>query len=262
MHCQQQYFWVLCGHQPPWNRYRENKPVLPELLFCSNTNLWSELFITVPLPHLLHILSCATWEHDWGKGGWLHLEAGTTCYLPRRAEKLIACIKWLLLFTRFSFHTASGGQEGDKFSPVREVSNRIHTSKHPLHGPLVFMALQQGCMSLLYYRSTLTDGLRYSIVITESTCTERPKLLQFSVGSGKVQFVCRGHSCSGEDNSPKAHVAFILTPLGWRQVLALTDHWCCAFFNGWAKLIGSAVSKWSAVCKEMHLHLVNVQIKK
>lgn len=43
---------------------KENKPALPELLFCSNTNLWSKLFVTVPLPHLLHILNCATWDCD------------------------------------------------------------------------------------------------------------------------------------------------------------------------------------------------------
>lgn len=75
------------------------------------------LFFTVPLPHLLHILSCATWDCGWRESGWLNLEAGTTWYLSFRVEKLIVCIKLLLLLPEFSSHTARGGQDGDKFSP-------------------------------------------------------------------------------------------------------------------------------------------------
>lgn len=74
-----------------------------------------------------------------------------------------------------------------------------------------------------------------------SSCTERPKLLQFSVGSGKVQSVCQG-SKAPENNSPKRHLAAIMMGLGCRQVPAFTDQWCCAFFKRWAKLMGSAVS--------------------
>lgn len=100
------------------------------------------------------------------------------------------------------------------FPPVREASNGIHTHVSILC--LDSMALQQG-VCLLYYRCTLTDGLRHFIV-----CIERPKLLQFSAGSGKVQFVCQG-SRAPEDNSLKTHLAFIMMVLGCRQVLALTD---------------------------------------
>lgn len=115
------------------------------LLFYSNTNLWSELFVTVPLPHLLHILNCATWECDWGGNVWLHLEAATTRYLSLRVEKLIVCIKWLLLFTKFPSLTASGGQEGDKFSPCKRGQRwDTYTCKHPLLG---LHGSATGCMS-------------------------------------------------------------------------------------------------------------------
>lgn len=134
-----------CGHQPPWNPYKENKPAPPTLLFYSNTNLWSELFVTVPLPHLLHILNCATWECDWGGNVWLHLEAATTWYLWLRVEKLIVCIKLLLLFTKFSSLTASGGQEGDQFSACKRGQWwDSYTRKHPLLG---FHGSTTGCMS-------------------------------------------------------------------------------------------------------------------
>ena len=50
----------------------------PELLFYSNANVWSVLFVATPLPLLLHVLSCAVLERDCGEGVCLHLEAGTT----------------------------------------------------------------------------------------------------------------------------------------------------------------------------------------
>lgn len=72
----------------------------------------------------------------WLRGEvWRHLEVGTTWYLSLGVEKLIVCIKWLLLSTKFSSHTAIGGQEGDKFSPCKRGQWwDIYTCKHPLLG--------------------------------------------------------------------------------------------------------------------------------
>lgn len=114
------------------------------LLFCSSTNLWSELFVTVPLPHLLHILNCATWQSDWGESVWLHLEAGTTWYLLLRVEKLIVCIKWLSCSQ--SSHPAQPvvDKREISFPPARGQWWDTYTCKHTRSD---FMASTTGCVS-------------------------------------------------------------------------------------------------------------------
>lgn len=112
----------------------------PTLLFCSNTNGLSCLLLS-----LCHTCSTFSTVLHGSVTECLHLEAGTIWYLSLGVEKLIVCIKWLLLFTKFSSLTASGGQEGDKFSPCKRGQWwDTYTCKHPLLG---LPGSTTGCMS-------------------------------------------------------------------------------------------------------------------
>lgn len=79
-------------------------------------------------------------------------------------------------------------------------------------------------MSLLYYRYTLTHEILY--------CHHGKHLHRKAKAPPVLCGLCKGPVClprselqhrTPEDNSPKAHLAFIMTALGCGQILAVTD---------------------------------------
>lgn len=218
---------------------------------------------------LLHILSCAAPERDLGER-WLSSSGSRHNLIPVtwgwKADGKYGIMKWLLLFTKFSSHTAcSGGQEGDNssFSPVREAGGGIHTHKRilcldhqtlQLYRRVYFSAAlqpQRDHFEILYchhgkhlHRKVNTPPVPRNDAVhrgflsglwKELVCLMRPGL------QGRTP----------ENSSPEAHAVFVMTALGWSEVLAHTDQSRRAvFWNGWVKLMGSAALKWSAVCRE------------